>query len=83
MSGNAAPATVHSGILVKSRLPMLLHRVIPAGSLSLSTMGYVEAGLISYIVYYNGIRSSRAPMDMMETALAAGFGVGAYHMAPP
>lgn len=85
MSSNGAPASVHAGIFVQSRLPLVLHRVIPSGSLTLHTIGMIEAALIANLIYIYGLRgNSIAPLDAMtEIALPMAVGAGLYHMAPP
>jgi hypothetical protein len=80
MSGPAAPVTVHSGIFVQSRLPIVLHRIIPAGSLSLHNIGMIEAGLLG-IVISQTLFFARG--NFTEYAIGAAVGAGAYHMAPP
>ena len=84
MSAPAAPSTVHAGIFVQSRLPLVLRRVIPNGSLSLQNIGMLEAAIIGNLIYYYGLRgNSMAPLQTTEIMMAAGVGAGAYYMAPP
>ena len=79
MSNGAAPATVHSGIFVQSRLPILLHRVLPAGTLTLQMMGTVEAGVLGIVLgqMFFGMRG-----DIMSMAISGGIGAGVYKMLP-
>jgi hypothetical protein len=76
----SSPVSVHAGIFVQSRLPIVLHRVIPGGTLSLHNIGMVEAALIGVMIdqYVLGGRGG-----MMENAVAGAIGAGLYHMAPP
>jgi hypothetical protein len=85
MASDTAPATVHAGIFVQSRLPVVLHRILPSGSLSLHNIGMIEAALIANLLYYYVLRgNSLAPLDTMtEIALPMAVGAGLYHMAPP
>ena len=83
MSSNAAPSPVHSGILVQSRLPLVLHRVLPAGTLSLQNIGMVEAAIIGSLIYAYGMARPDRLMQSSEYLIAGGVGAGLYMMAPP
>ena len=80
MSATAAPVSVHSGIFVQSRLPLVLHRVIPSGILSLQNIGMLEAGVIGILIGQTLLSMGSSPTEM---AMSAGVGAGAYYMAPP
>lgn len=85
MATNATPVPVHSGILVQSRLPIVLHRVIPSGTISLHNIGMIEAAVIANLIYVYALRgSSFAPLDTVsEILFPMAVGAGLYHMAPP
>jgi hypothetical protein len=85
MSGNAAPVTVHAGLFVQSRLPVVLHRVIPTGTLSLQNIGTLEAALIANLLYvYVMRRPSSVPLDTVsEILFPMAVGAGVYKMLPP
>lgn len=79
----AAPATVHSGVFVQSRLPILLHKAISPGVLSLHNIGMVEAAIIGVAIYW-AARGRNAPAMMRsEVLIAGGTGSLLYHIAPP
>ena len=87
MSAAAAPVTVHAGIFVQSRLPILLHRVIPAGTLSLNSIGMIEAGIwATVIASAAGISyatTGRGDIAFGSVATTMAAGAAAYYMAPP
>lgn len=81
MSASTAPATMHAGIFVQSRLPLVLHRVIPAGAISLHNIGMIEAAIIGSLVATYALR---LPMRTNTDILAPmAVGAGLYHLAPP
>lgn len=80
---SAAPVIVHAGIFVQSRLPMVLHMVMPSGLMTMNNIAKLEAAIIANLIYFNFVRISQAPMELMEIVVAGGVGAGLYHMAPP
>lgn len=79
----SSPATTHAGIFVQSRLPVLLHRVLPTGMLSIQAIAQLEAAILANLIYAYAIRESSAPLEMMEILAAGAVGAGLYQMAPP
>lgn len=77
------PVTVHAGFFVQSRLPVVLHRIIPANTLSMQGIATLEAAIISNLLYMYVIRMSYAPMEMMEYIAAGAVGAGVYMALPP
>ena len=72
---------MHAGYLVQSRLPLVLHRVVPAGAISLHNLGMIEAALIGSLIatYVIGM-----PMRTnSEILVPMAVGAGLYHVAPP
>jgi hypothetical protein len=82
---SAAPVTVHASPFSQSRLPIVLHRIIPAGTISMYYLGMLEAAAITNLIYIGLLRpQSSLPLDRMyEIALPMAVGAGLYKMAPP
>jgi hypothetical protein len=72
---------MHAGYLVQSRLPLVLHRVIPAGVISLHNIGMIEAAVIGSLIatYVLGMPMRTYPELLIPMAVGAGL----YHVAPP
>jgi hypothetical protein len=75
---NMNPSSMHTGIFVRSRLPVLAHRVVPSGVFALHTLGLAEAAVIGMAIGW-----TIGYGDRMSLLVAGGLGAGAYHMAPP
>ena len=84
---SAKPVSMHSGLFVQSRLPIVLHRVIPTGMISLHNIGMIEAAALAnlaWLVFRAGLVPSFVPLDRAkDIALPMAVGAGLYFVAPP
>ena len=85
---SAKPVSMHSGLFVQSRLPIVLHRIIPSGMISLHNIGMIEAAALANLLYL-AVRSGSGlyrfvPLNTaQDIALPMAVGAGLYHVAPP